>query len=149
MGVPKKARGRPFKIGNPGRPPGARNKTSRLVEQLAEGHAEQLMQKAVDMALEGDVACLRMVLDRVSPPRKDRPVDFDTSPLKTPEDVLEAISSIWAAVGDGRLTPAEAGAIVEVLERSNRIIEFQGALKRLEVLEEGVSQDEETIIEAS
>ena len=93
--MPKKARGRPFPRGNPGRPPGSRNKTTRLLEQLAEGHAEQLMQKAVDMALNGDVACLRMMLDRVSPPRKDRPVDIDTPPIKTSEDLLMAINSIW------------------------------------------------------
>ena len=133
--MPKKARGRPFPRGNPGRPPGSRNKTTRLLEQLAEGHAEQLMQKAVDMALNGDVACLRMLLDRVSPSRKDRPVDIDTPPIKTSEDLLMAINSIWWRLGDGRLTPAEAGATIEVLERSTRVIELQDVLKRIEALE--------------
>lgn len=149
MGLPKKARGRPFQRGNPGRPPGSRNKTTRLVERLAEGHAEQLMEKAVVMALDGNVACLRMVLDRVSPPRKDRPVEIDTPPIKTPGDVLVAIGSIWSAVGDGRLTPSEAGSIAEVLERLTHVIELQDVVKRIEALEKkGAPPDEEKNFEA-
>ena len=62
-----KPRGRPFEAGNPGRPPGARNKTTQLVERLAEGQAEALIQKALELALAGDTTCLRMLLDRVSP----------------------------------------------------------------------------------
>ena len=148
--MPKKARGRPFQRGNPGRRPGSRNKTTRLLEQLAEGHAEQLMQKAGDMALNGEVACLRMMLDRVSPPRKDRPVDIDTPPIKTSEDLHMAIDSIWSAPRDGRLTPAEAGAIAEVLERLTRVIEFQDAVKRIEALEKKwAPPDEQTNFEAS
>jgi len=108
------------------------------------------MQKAGDMALNGEVACLRMMLDRVSPPRKDRPVDIDTPPIKTSEDLHMAIDSIWSAPRDGRLTPAEAGAIAEVLERLTRVIEFQDAVKRIEALEKKwAPPDEQTNFEAS
>lgn len=69
-----KPRGRPFKPGNPGRPPGARNKATQAIEQLAEGHAESLGEKVMELALGGDVTCLRMMLDRVCPIRKGRPV---------------------------------------------------------------------------
>jgi uncharacterized protein DUF5681 len=69
----RKARGRPFQAGNPGRPPGSKNKTTQLMEQLAEGQAEQLVQKVLKLANAGDIACLRMVLDRIWPPRKGRP----------------------------------------------------------------------------
>jgi hypothetical protein len=54
----RKVRGRPFKPGNPGRPPGSKNKTTQMVEQLAEGQAEQLVQKALELAQAGDVSCL-------------------------------------------------------------------------------------------
>jgi hypothetical protein len=52
-----KPRGRPFKPGNPGRPPGARNKATQAIEQLAEGHAESLGEKVMELALGGDVTC--------------------------------------------------------------------------------------------
>src|SRR5439155_26921190 len=35
----RKVRGRPFKPGNSGRPPGSKNKITQIVEQLAEGYA--------------------------------------------------------------------------------------------------------------
>ena len=34
---------------------------------------ESLTQKAIDLALGGDMAALRLCLDRILPPRKDRP----------------------------------------------------------------------------
>ena len=41
---------------------------------LLDGEAEKLTRKAVVLALKGDVACLRLCLDRLVPPRRDRPV---------------------------------------------------------------------------
>jgi Family of unknown function (DUF5681) len=63
MTVPvHKPRDRPFKPGNPGRPPGSKNKTTQILEQLAEAQAEQLFQKVLKQALAGDVSCQRMIL---------------------------------------------------------------------------------------
>ena len=69
-----KPRGRPFKLGNSGRPPGSKNKITQMLEQLAEDQAEQLVKKVLELAQAGDVACMRMILDRVWPPRKGQPV---------------------------------------------------------------------------
>src|SRR5687768_16932362 len=73
-----KQRGRPFQkgqSGNPdGRPKGSRNATTLAVESLLDGEAEALTRKAVELAIAGDIAALRLCLDRVLPPRKDRPV---------------------------------------------------------------------------
>ena len=41
-----------------------------------DGQANALTQKAIDLALTGDMAALRLCLDRILPPRKDRPVSF-------------------------------------------------------------------------
>jgi hypothetical protein len=46
--VVRKVRGRPFQPGNPGRPPGSRNKVTQTLEQLAEAQAEQLFQKVLE-----------------------------------------------------------------------------------------------------
>jgi hypothetical protein len=131
----RKARGRPFKPGNPGRPPGSRNKVTQLVEQLAEGQAEQLIQKALELAQAGDVACLRMVLDRLWPARKGQPVDIDLSSPKTSTDVLNVIIELWSAIAEGRLTADEASALSLVAERSMAVINQQEILKRIEALE--------------
>ena len=65
----KKQSGKPFKpgvSGNPsGRPQGSRNKATLALESLLDGQAEVLTQKAVDMALEGDMQALRLCLERI------------------------------------------------------------------------------------
>ena len=120
----RKARGRPFKPGNPGRPPGSKNKVTQIVEQLAEGQAEKVVQKVLKQALAGDVASQRMILDRVCPPRKGRPVSVAMPPINTSQDLLAAIASIWTAIGEGRLTADEASALSIVVDRTVQASSF-------------------------
>jgi hypothetical protein len=47
------------------------------VEALLDGEAKAIARKAVEKALEGDMAALRLCLERLLPPRRDRPVVFD------------------------------------------------------------------------
>jgi Family of unknown function (DUF5681) len=136
MTTPRKFRGRPFKLGNPGRPPGSKNKVTQIVEQLAEGQAEQVVQKVLEQALAGDVASQRMILDRVYPPRKGQPVSVAMPPINTSQDLFAALASIWTAIGDGRLTPDEASALSVVVDRSIQAIELHGIIKRIAALEE-------------
>jgi len=138
MTIPRKVRGQSFKPGNPGRPPGSRNKITQLVEHLAEGQAEQLIQKAFELAQAGDVSCLRMLLDRLWPPRKGQPVNINMPAIKTSHDVLAAMESVWTAIAEGRLTPDEASALSLVVERSIQVIQLQEVMKRIHDLERKV-----------
>lgn len=139
-----KARGRPFGPGNPGRPPGSKNRITQLLEQLAEGQAEQLVQKALELAQGGDVTCLRMLLDRLWPQRKGHPVNVVMPPINTSQDVLPAIASIWTAIREGRLTPDEASALSIVIERSIQGIELHDITRRIAALEEARDKQHET-----
>jgi hypothetical protein len=107
----RKSRGRPFQPGNPGRPSGSKNKTTQVLEQLAEGQAEQLLRKVLEQALAGDVACQRMMLDRLYVPPKARPINVPIPPINDPEDALSAIAAIFSALGQGQLTPEETTAL--------------------------------------
>ena len=133
--MPHKTRGRPFTAGNPGRPRGAKNKTTIMLEQLSEGQAEQLINKTVELAMAGNVRCLGMLLDRIWPARKGAPIALDFPPIKSPQDVLAAVAALLTAVGDGRLSPEEAWALSHVAQQSMKAIEQQDVLKRLEDLE--------------
>ena len=53
-----------------GKPKGARHSATRLAEALIDGRAKELVDKAVDMALAGDPTAMRLVLDRLCPPRR-------------------------------------------------------------------------------
>lgn len=62
----KKARGRRFQPGNPGRPPGATNRAARLAERLLIGEAKTITRKSIGLALDGNVPLLRDMLDRLA-----------------------------------------------------------------------------------
>lgn len=77
--------------GNPaGKPAGTRNATTLAVEQLLDGEAEAITRKAIEMAKEGDTIALRLVLERVAPVRRGRPVLFDLPVIEKASDLAGA-----------------------------------------------------------
>ncbi|MBI3248794.1 MAG: hypothetical protein HYZ50_20015 [Deltaproteobacteria bacterium] len=136
----QKQRGKPFqrgRSGNPkGRPPGARNRATVLVERLLDGQAEALTQKAVELALGGDVTALRLCLERILPPRKQRPVRLALPATESAQDVLAAMTTVIAETAAGHLTPDEGTAFASLLERQRQMIdtaELEGRLEELSV----------------
>jgi hypothetical protein len=138
-----KVRGRPFRAGNAGRPPGSKNKSTQLLEQLVEGEAELLVQKLLELAKAGDVTCLRMLLDRLWPARKGQPVKVLMPPINSPQDVLPAVASIWSEVREGRLTPDEANSLSTVVDRTIQAIELRDISSRIAALEQARAKSSE------
>jgi Family of unknown function (DUF5681) len=109
--------------GNPrGKPKGVRNRATLAAEALLDGEAEALTRKAVEMALAGDVMALKLCLERLLPPRKERPLSFALPPVATVEDTAKAINGVLSALAQGLVTLGEAGEAVELIERCRRII---------------------------
>jgi len=139
MSEPRKSRagtrGKPFEPGNPGRVRGSRNRATVAAEALLEGEAEALTRKAVDMALEGDTVALRLCLERLVPPRKDRPLAFDLPPINDAKDHPAVLASVLQAVAGGDLTPTEGQAFAGLMEQHRRAIETADIVGRLEALE--------------
>ncbi|WP_426612237.1 DUF5681 domain-containing protein [Bradyrhizobium sp. McL0616] len=139
-----KQRGKPFKkgqSGNPsGRPRGSRNVTTIALENLLDGQAEALTQKAIDLALTGDIPALRLCLDRILPPRKDRPVTFALPEINSAQDAAKTVSAVLTAVAAGELTPADAGEISKLIEAYVKAFETAELAERLERLERMTSQ---------
>lgn len=124
-----------FTKGNPGRPPGSRNKTTLAVEALIEGEAKALTRKAIELAKAGDMAALRLCMDRIAAPKKDRPSPFELPPMKDGRDHPVAIAAIISAVAAGDLTAGEAEALCRMFEQHRKSIETAEILDRLEKLE--------------
>ena len=130
-----KTRGRPFMKGNPGRPRGARHKTTLAIDALLDGEAEALTRKAVELAKGGDTVALRLCMDRLCPPRRDRPVSFTLPAIKTVADVVKASAALLEAVASGELTPSEAAEIAKLLDTHTRAVEAFDLEERLRALE--------------
>lgn len=132
---------KPGQSGNPaGRPKGSRNVTTVALETLLDGQAEALTKKVVELALDGDMAALRLCMDRILPPRKDRPVMFDLPPIKSAGDAVAVTSAILAAVANGEITPADAGEIGKLVESYVKAFETAELAERLERLERMTKQ---------
>jgi hypothetical protein len=108
----------PGASGNPaGRPRGSRNKTTLAIEALLDGEAEALTRKAIEKALAGDTVALRICMDRIAPPRRDRPPPFDLPKLTEAADARDALAAVILAAAQGELTPAEAATFAGLIDR--------------------------------
>jgi hypothetical protein len=66
---------KPGQSGNPkGRPPGSRNRVTLVALAAMEEGAEAIARKVVDMAKEGDMSAARLVIERLVPVAKERPI---------------------------------------------------------------------------
>jgi hypothetical protein len=55
---------------------------------------------------------LRLCLERILPPRKDRPVSFALPKIESAADAGKASTAILTAVATGDVTPLEAEAVL-------------------------------------
>jgi hypothetical protein len=109
VGRDGRGRFREGRSGNPvGRPRSIPNPTTRAAALLLDGEAEGLTRKAVELALAGDAAALRLCLDRVLGPRRGRPVELVLPPIDSAADLVSAMAAVAAAVASGAITPDEA-----------------------------------------
>jgi hypothetical protein len=117
--VMRNARGQfvPGVSGNPaGRKQGSRNRATLMLQALLEGEGEKVVRKAVEMALAGNETALRLVLERLIPPVKERPISLELPALGKASDVAEAVRRAVEAVAAGQLTPSEAETVLKLLE---------------------------------
>ena len=139
--IAQKQRGRPFRpgaSGNPrGRPKGARNRATMTGEALLDGEAEAISRKLIEKALEGDTTALRLCLDRILPPRRDRPVSFDLPKTESTTEALSASSAVIASCAAGVLSPRAAAEIMELLSKHIHMLELTEFEARLTALEKG------------
>ena len=135
----QKQQGLPFekgRSGNPaGRPRGCRNRST-LAAQLLQGEAEALTRKAVKLALGGHTIALRLCLDRLIAPHRERLVPLALPPMRKPADLPPAMEAISAAVACGVLAPAEAAELAKVVDTFANAIEMRDFDSRLRALED-------------
>lgn len=128
-------RGRPFEIGNAGKPKGARAKITVLAEKLLAEDAETIVRVVVDAARNGDLTAARLVLERIAPPRKDYPVNIDLPKVEGLQDAPRILGAILNAVAGGELTPSEGEGLTRLVEGFAKSIELVDLERRITELE--------------
>ncbi len=141
--IASKTRGRPFRPGNPGgpgRPAGSRNQASIALDALAVDAAPAAMAKLTEAVATGDMRAIEILLSRIWPVRKGRPVNLSLPPVKNASDVVTALGHVADAMAAGDITPDEAQAVAGVLEGKRRAIETVELETRIAALEQGRKQ---------
>ncbi len=116
--------------GNPvGRPPGIMNQATRDAAVLLSGEAGALTRKAIELAIAGDIAALRLCIDRIIAPQKEQPIAFAMPALGGAGGLAAAMNAVTAAAASGAMTPAEAASLAQVLEAHARIVEVTGRVE--------------------
>jgi hypothetical protein len=124
------------KSGNPaGKPSGVRHKATMAVEGLLSGEAEAITRKAIEAALDGDMTAIRLVLDRVAPPSRDRPITADLPGLSTVADAPQLCLEVLRATVEGKITPEESVKLASVVDVYRKVVEAAEFERRIEALE--------------
>ena len=115
-----------------GRPKGIPDRRTTL-RKLLDPHSEALVQKAVQLALDGDLGALKLCLDRCMAPirGRDEPVELG----KLEGTFSEQAAGVNQAMAEGKITPTECAAILSALASQVRIKEATELEERVAVLE--------------
>ncbi len=141
----KQAGGRfpPGRSGNPsGRRPGSRNRVLIALDAIGAASAAGVLQAAIKGALSGDTRAQELILSRVWPARRDRPVSLVLPPIATAGDVMQAMAAVTSAIAAGQVTPGEGQAISTVLAAARQAIETTELADRISRLEAAQPHDE-------
>jgi hypothetical protein len=120
-----------------GRPQGSRNKVTLAMEKLLDGEGEALARKTIEMALDGDTTALKLCMERLLPPRKDRPLQMEIPVMETIKDITKVMSYITEATMYGEITPSEAHTLADVIEIYRKSLETSEIEERITSLESG------------
>jgi hypothetical protein len=131
----REASGR-FARGNPGGPgrPRARERIAALDQLVAESSAE-LIEAALKEARAGNVKAIEMLLRRIWPARRGRPVEIEVPEIRGIPDLVPATAAVTNAVLSGEATPQEGAAVARVIDAHGNMIELVDFDRQLSELE--------------
>ena len=115
-----------------GKPKGTRHAATRIPEALIDGKANEIVEKAIAMAASGDPTALRIIMDRLCPPRRERTVEITLPSSKSAEDLVAAAAAITDATAAGDITPSEAASMSTLVGNVAKAIETVEIVARLE-----------------
>jgi len=127
---------KPGQSGNPkGRPAGSRNRMTLVALAAMEEGADAIAKKVVEMAKQGDMSAARLVLERLVPPAKERPIFLNLPDTGSADGVAQAQAAILQAVAAGDILPGEAATLAGIVEARRKAVETQELEARISALE--------------
>src|SRR5690349_19181883 len=114
-------RWQPGQSGNKaGKPRGTRNLALVALDAIGTEAAEDVLRTVVAAAKGGDLRAAEILLRRIWPERKGRPVNIALPPMRCAADLASVLGAVAEAVGAGELSPEEGQAIASMLETQRK-----------------------------
>ena len=130
----------PGESGNPaGRPRGARNKRTLAFETMLDRDATVIVDQLITLAKKGDIAAMRMCIDRIFPRPHGRPVAFDLPPMTTAADAVTVMGGIMQAISDGDLSAQEGAELSKVVAGFSQMVATADMARRLREIEQSLA----------
>lgn len=127
--------------GNPrGRPKGSRNKATLIALAAMEGELADVVRVVIDAAKGGDMAAARLVVDKLIPATRERPISIDLPCAETVEECAVLQAMVLSAVAAGSLLPSEGEALAGLVEHQRRSLETCELSKRLAEVEDQLKE---------
>lgn len=141
----RKAPPHAFKKGTSGNPagkrPGVRNRATQAVMALLEGELEEVTRTCIEAAKAGDMTAIRLILERLAPPARERPLCVPLPSVATVEGIAEAQAAVVEAVAVGDLLPTEGTTLSTILENRRKSLESMELEARIVALEVASNAD--------
>lgn len=119
-----------------GRKAGSRNKATQAALSLMEGQLEQITQTLIDAALDGDMTAIRLILERLVPPCKEKALpQLNLPPVTDAASLPKLTAAILGAVADGRITPGEGQSLAALANTHAKNLELAELEQRIAALE--------------
>ena len=102
---------------------------------MLEPYADELIQQVVDRAKDGDMAALKLCLDRLCAPLRPTDGHVIIEGMADAKELSDKGELILANVADGDITPSEASNLMNAISSQARILEVDELERRITDLE--------------
>ena len=97
---------------------------------MLQSQAPAIVNKCLELALEGDAVALRLCLERVAPVRRISPVNLGSVPTSTVAELSQASDIILRKVISGELTILEARGMAQLIADRRKVLLLEEEEKR-------------------
>ena len=103
---------------------------------MLEPYAEDLIQQVVDRAKDGDMAALKLCLDRLCAPLRPTDGHVIIEGMSDAKELSDKGDLILANVAIGEITPSEASSLMNAISSLARVLEVDDLERRVAQLEQ-------------
>jgi hypothetical protein len=115
-----------------------------MAERMMQDDAQDVVRAVINAARGGDMVAAKLVLERVLPVRRGRPLRLALPAVNTPAELPAAVAVLVAEVASGVLTAEEAASVGALLGLQGKVLELAEVETRLRALEQKADRYEVT-----